>query len=292
MARQKAIVTRLTALQEIAAMDILCSDKTGTLTTAQISIVPERIVIFDEEFSAKDLMVLAALASNPDNREDPIDNAVLQSLEDLFFNDSEKAGLSQQKDAKELLSMYEVLEFVPYNAMCKRTVARVRTLDGKETFTISKGLLDKVLSTGNDGASGGQWQVENIERVKNEAVRCDVNLSKLGYKTLGLAASQDEGPMRLLGIIPMLDPPRHDTAETIQNLKKLGIRIKIITGDHPNIAKEVAKMVGLGHYFLSRVEMLHLTDDNAKGPLFEEADGFSEVRLSVFRGRETYMMRN
>lgn len=282
MAKRKAIVTRLTALQEIAAMDILCSDKTGTLTTAKISIIPERIVIFSKGFFAKDLMVLAALASNPNNREDPIDNAVLQSLEDLFFYDGDnKAGLTQWKDAKELLSMYEVLEFVPFNTECKRTVALVRTIDGNKTFRISKGLLDKVLSTGNDGAPGGQWQVENIDRIKKEAARCDINLSKLGYKTLGLVASQDEGPMRLLGIIPMLDPPRHDTRETIQNLKELGIRIKMITGDHSNIAKEVAKMIGLGHYFLPRAEMLHLSDDEAKGVLYEEADGFSKVRLRM-----------
>jgi H+-transporting ATPase len=74
--------------------------------------------------------------------------------------------------------------------------------------------------------------------------KVDYDFSKAGYKTLGIAIKINDGPFRYVGILPMLDPPRHDTAKTIQNLVNAGIEVKMITGDHLNIAKETARLIG------------------------------------------------
>ena len=108
---------------------------------------------------------------------------------------------------------------------------------------IGKGLVDKVLSTGNDG--GETWEVQNFKELREEVRKVDTEMSLKGYKTIGVVVSEDGGPMRLVGIIPMLDPPREDTQWVIDKMKESGIEVKMITGDHLNIAKETARLIGM-----------------------------------------------
>jgi H+-transporting ATPase len=114
--------------------------------------------------------------------------------------------------------------------------------------TIAKGLPTKVLDTADGGVddAADQWKVDNLEQLYPEVSKLDKNFSKAGYKTLGVAVKFNDGPFQFVGILPMFDPPRHDSAKTIKNLQAAGINVKMITGDHLNIAKETAKLIGMG----------------------------------------------
>ena len=253
---------------------------TGTLTTAHIEVFHDRITTFADT-TADEVLLYAALASNANNKvgrtmsllltdadlrlvdmccvvdrepkDDPIDKAIFESLEKRFGGD---------KAAKGMLERYRPQAFFPFDAAIKRTVARVLDKETGRTLTISKGLVDKVLSTGEDGAEGGTWDCKDLDQIRGPVRETDAKMGKRGYKTLGLvsecrpikttgqpksetreevmilnplfsslqAVSIDNGPVVFYGIIPMLDPPRHDTAETLRKLQELGITIKMITG--------------------------------------------------------------
>jgi H+-transporting ATPase len=239
MAKEKAIVTHLTALQEIASMTVLCSDKTGTLTTAQMRVMPSQIWTMGSE--QDDILMWAGVASNDANKEDPIDSSVLQSCEEY---------LPQQK--KEEMSSYKKKKFVGFNPTTKRSIAYVE--DPKRgNLKIAKGLISKVLSTGDDG--GDCWEVADLASVKSKVEEQDVQFSTDGYKTIGVALSENDGPMKFEGILPMLDPPRHDTMLTIYRIREAGINVKMITGDHLNIAIETSKLIGLGHGILPATDL-------------------------------------
>jgi H+-transporting ATPase len=132
-----------------------------------------------------------------------------------------------------------------------------------------------------DTADGGeddaldQWKVENYKEMSPEVSRADIDFSKAGYKTLGVAVKFNDEPWRFVGILPMLDPPRHDTAQTIKNIQAAGIKVKMITGDHLNIAKETARLIGLGQDIHAGAETREAGD--RKNQLIWEADGFAQV---------------
>jgi len=232
MARRKAIVTHLTALQDVASMTVLCSDKTGTLTTANMRVMPGQIWT-REGFSTDDALLWAGVASNPANKEDPIDKAVLGSVHEHF---------GAQK-ADNLLAQYTKTKFVGFNPTVKRTVAYC-SHPQKGDMKLAKGLLDKVLSTGDDG--GDCWECADLDIMRDAVKAVDGRLSQQGYKTVGVAAANGNGPMQFVGIVPMLDPPREDTRLTIHRIRQGGIAVKMITGDHLNIAVETSRLIGLG----------------------------------------------
>ena len=261
MASKQAIVTHLTALQEIASMTVLCSDKTGTLTTADMRVLPHRTWTRNK-LPKDDALLYACLASNPANKEDPIDKAVLGSGYEHFGGD----------EAEQLMARYRKTKFVGFNPTVKRTVVYCEH-EERGKLKISKGLVDKVLFTGEDG--GDCWECLDAEALKEELKEVDVRFSSQGYKTVGLAVSQDEGPMQFVAIIPMLDPPRQDTKVTIFRIRAAGINVKMITGDHLNIAVETSRLIGLGTGILPASDLWPASA--TRDETIMTADGFAQV---------------
>ncbi|MCG6963968.1 MAG: plasma-membrane proton-efflux P-type ATPase [Acidobacteria bacterium] len=248
LARLKAIVTRLEAIEEMAGMDILCSDKTGTLTQNQLTLGEP--VLFDAE-APQALILAAALASKAEDR-DAIDLAVL-------------GGLADQR----VLADYKQLKFVPFDPVGKRTEASIEDGQGR-SFTVTKGAPQVVMTMSHLDAK----DQKRAERTVNE-------LAARGYRTLGVARNDGGDDWRFLGILPLFDPPREDSAETIEQAGKHGVKVKMVTGDNVAIAKETAAQLGLGADVHPADELFTGSTDRALDPqqteAIEAADGFAQV---------------
>jgi H+-transporting ATPase len=262
MASKQAIVTHLTALQEIASMTVLCSDKTGTLTTANMRVMPQSIWT-KGDYSQEDALIWAGVASNPANKEDPIDGSVLKSCAEYFKGEAE---------AEAKMAPYKKTKFIGFNPTTKRTVVYCEHPQ-RGNLKLSKGLTSKVLCTGDDG--GDCWEVKDLQHIRNEVQEVDVNFSIQGYKTLGVAIAEGDGPMNFAAVVPMLDPPREDTKETIYRIRQASIGVKMITGDHLNIAIETSRLIGLGTGILPASDLWPASHERDETII--SADGFAQV---------------
>jgi len=250
LSRMKAIVSRLEAIEEMAGVDVLCSDKTGTLTQNKLTL--GEAVVFEAKDPAE-VIQCAALASKEEDR-DAIDTAVIDGLED-----------------PSALKRYRQTGFTPFDPTHKRTEAVVEGDDGSR-FRTSKGAPQVII--GMCRLTGDAEQ--HARQAVDEAAR-------KGYRTLGVARSDDDGGnWRFLGILPLYDPPREDSRETIQAARDHGIAVKMVTGDNTAIAREIARQLDLG----TRIESAGtLLEDGAGTPssegriaeAIEDTDGFAEV---------------
>jgi H+-transporting ATPase len=259
-----AVVTALPALQDISSMTILCSDKTGTLTTAKITIHAESVWC-SGSFTKQDVALYAVLASNRDKKEDAIDRSVVNHFDRVFG----PSGL-------QLTAEYTKTRGVGFNPIYKRVLYEYsHPKIGK--ITIAKGLPTKVLDTADGGVddAADQWKVQDCDKLKGDVTKIDYDFSKAGYKTLGIVVKINDGPFVYCGILPMLDPPRHDTAQTIKNLVSAGVEVKMITGDHLNIAKETARLIGMGINIHRGEATREATQD--RNDLILHANGFAQV---------------
>ncbi len=259
-----SVVTSLPALQDISSMTVLCSDKTGTLTTAKISIHAESVWCCGT-FTKQDVALYAALASSRDKKEDAIDRSVINHFDRVFGSN----GLA-------ICAEYTKVRNVGFNPIYKRVLYEyTHPKIGK--ITIAKGLPNKVLDTADGGVddAADQWKVHDADKLRAEVKKVDFEFSKAGYKTLGIVVKINDGPFIYCGILPMLDPPRHDTAQTIKNLVNAGIEVKMITGDHLNIAKETARLIGMG----VNIHPGEATRDGTqeRNELVRKANGFAQV---------------
>ena len=234
MAKLKAIVSKLIAIEELAGMDILCSDKTGTLTKNELTV--GEIAPYDK--TVEEVLFAAALASEQ-NGEDPIDKAIFSKVKNL-------------DEAKK----YPIEKFIPFDPVRKRTEVFLTTPEG-EKWAVSKGAPQMVLELAKPD--------DAFAKKVNDAV--DAFASR-GFRTLGVAEG-DGTSWKFIGLIPLFDPPRDDTKETIDNIEALDVQVKMVTGDHGSIAREIASHLDLGSHILPAKE---ITDEN-----IETADGFSEV---------------
>jgi len=230
-----AVVTSVPALQDISSMSVLCSDKTGTLTTAKITIIPD-MTWTAPGFAKEDVALYAYMSANPDKKEDPIDRSVINHFKDVFGD-----------RGPGMLKEYTKVRSVGFNPTYKRVVYEW-THPKLGTIIIGKGIISKVLNTEDGGADDheDQWVVENYESLKATVNAKDSALAKAGYKTLGVAMKVGDKPWVFVGILAQMDPPRIDSEITINALRNAGIKVKMITGDHLNIAKETARKIGLG----------------------------------------------
>jgi len=260
MAKRKAIVTHLTALQEIASMTVLCSDKTGTLTTADMRVLPQSIWTMGGH-SQQDALTWAGVASNDANKEDPIDSSILKTCQEEFKTEYEAR-----------LGAYRKTKFVGFNPTTKRSIAYCEHPE-RGSLKIAKGLTSKVLCTGEDG--GDCWTVEKMDAIREDVEEQDVQFSIKGYKTLGVALAEGQGPMRFAAIVPMIDPPREDTEQTIYRIRQAAINVKMITGDHLNIAVETSRLIGLGTGILPASDLWPASD--TRDETIRHADGFAQV---------------
>jgi H+-transporting ATPase len=246
LAKKQAIVSRLVAIEELAGVDVLCSDKTGTLTQNKLTLGDPSGV---NNVPAEQVILNAALASRADNN-DTIDLAVLGGLKD-----------------KEALKGYQVVHFQPFDAVHKRTEASVKGADGK-TFKVTKGAPQVILEL---SANSGQVK-SAVERVVKE-------FAERGFRSLGVARAEEEGQWQFLGVLPLFDPPREDAKATIATAQKMGVKIKMVTGDALAIAQETAKKLGMGAAILDASGLGDVKRQETKpiAESIEKADGFAQV---------------
>ncbi len=243
IAKEGAILTRLSAIEDAASMDVMCADKTGTLTQNKLAIVE---VMPAQKFSVADVAAFGALASQEANQ-DPIDMAFIDYAKKL------------QAD----LQSYKVVKFVPFDPSTRRTEAEI-VKDGT-TFRVMKGAVNTIASI-----CGIKLEDNMLNTLNDHA--------KSGYRSIAVALSEGGNP-QFCGIAFLYDEPREDTPELIDNLRKKGISVKMLTGDAEPIAREIAKKVGLGNEVvpISKIksEMQNSADKAAE--IAERVDGFAEI---------------
>jgi H+-transporting ATPase len=246
LARKGAIVSRLTAIEEMAGMDILCSDKTGTITKNSISIGDIKTF---SGISEEDIIVVAAMASTRANN-DPIDMAIFSRFDTISSGN---------------LYNFEVLDFIPFNPDSKISRASIRDHAGN-VFDVVKGAPQAISSlVGNQ---------TDLSSTLDEWISA---LAGKGFRALGVAKTDSSGTWQNLGLIGLFDPPREDSVDTIHKAGDLGVVVKMVTGDHIAIAQEISRQVGLGQNILERSELLSGDGDKARSQL-EATDGFAQVR--------------
>jgi len=246
LAKKQAIVSRLVAIEELAGVDVLCSDKTGTLTQNKLTLGDP---FGANNFPTEQVILNAALASRADNN-DTIDLAVLGGLKN-----------------KEALQGYQVVHFQPFDPVHKRTEAAVKAADGK-TFKVTKGAPQVILEL---SANAGQVKPA-VEKAVNE-------FAARGFRSLGVARAEGEGPWQFLGVLPLFDPPREDAKATIATARQMGVMVKMVTGDQLAIAQETAKKLGMGTDILDAGGLgdVKHQETTAMAESIEQADGFAQV---------------
>ena len=247
LSKMKAIVSRLESIEEMAGIDVLCSDKTGTLTLNQLTLGEP--VTFNGA-GAQDVILAASLAAKEENR-DAIDLAVIGGLKD-----------------KDVLKTYEVIKFTPFDPIRKRTDATVKHDGG--VFTVTKGAPQIVV------------QRCVMDEATEAAVLKSVDeLAAKGYRTLGVARSDNDGPWQFLGLLPLFDPPRPDAKHTIEAAQEHGIDVKMVTGDNVAIGREISGQLGLGINIQPATDLFpddqQCVLDIAAAEKIEKANGFAEV---------------
>jgi H+-transporting ATPase len=245
LAGKQAIVTRLASVEELAGIDVLCSDKTGTLTQNKLTM--------GDPFTAGDatseqMILSAALASRAEDQ-DPIDLAVLGGV----------------KDDKELKS-YQVIHFQPFDPVHKRTEAVVKGKDGHE-FKVTKGAPQVILAL---DSKAGQIQSQ-VEKAVNE-------FASRGFRSLGVARADKKDQWQFLGVIPLYDPLREDSKATVQTAREMGVEVKMVTGDQIAIGKEIARQLDMGTDILDASLLAKSKEETGKvADAIEQADGFAQV---------------
>ena len=249
LSKQKAIVSRLSAIEELAGVDVLCSDKTGTLTMNRLTL--DQPIPYGTA-KPEDVVFAAALASQRSS-EDAIDQAVLQAV-------TNPASLDQYKQGA----------FTPFDPVNKRTVATVTDAQG-HTFHYAKGAPQAIAEL---------CKLDPVTRGKYDGQVSA--LAGRGYRALGVASSADGQTWTLVGLLSLMDPPRPDAKETIAETGKLGLAVKMVTGDDVAIGSEIAKQLGMGGHLLVASDVFkdgtdpdHIPLDAARA--VERADGFGRV---------------
>ncbi|MGA8048622.1 MAG: plasma-membrane proton-efflux P-type ATPase, partial [Burkholderiales bacterium] len=246
LARKEAIVSRLVAIEELAGVDVLCADKTGTLTQNKLTLGDPFCV---NGIPAEQVILDAALASRADDK-DTIDLAVLGGLKD------DKA-----------LKAYQVVHFQPFDPVHKRTEATAKGADGKQ-FKVTKGAPQVILAL---AANAGEVK-PGVDKAVNE-------FAARGFRSLGVARADEEGKWMIVGVLPLFDPPREDAKATIATALAMGVKVKMVTGDALAIAKETAKKLDMGANILDASSLgdSKKQETTQVAESIEKADGFAQV---------------
>ena len=256
LAKHGAIVTRLSAVEDLAGMAILCSDKTGTLTLNKMEI-QSNTPIYVEGETQRSLLAYAAMAAKwLEPPKDALDTLVLNAVD------------------VESLKSIELIDHIPFDPIVKRTEGTVRDMSTGEIFKVTKGAPHVLLHLVEDDTM--------TTRVENDVTA----LGERGIRCLAVARTNANGDWVFLGLLTFLDPPRPDTKRTIREARGFGVAVKMITGDHLLIAKETSRQLVLGENILT-ADSLPLLDKTTKqkpsnlsrdyGKLCLNADGFAQV---------------
>jgi H+-transporting ATPase len=246
LAKKEAVVTRLSAIEELAGVDILCSDKTGTLTQNKLTLGDPFTV---NGIPSGQVILWAALASRAEDK-DTIDLAVIGGVKD-----------------DKVLKSYQVVHFQPFDPVHKRTEATVKGGDGKQFF-VAKGAPQVILKMST-----------NAGEVKAAVEKAISDFAGRGFRSLGVARADEEGKWQFVGMLPLFDPPRVQAKATIASARQMGVEVKMVTGDQLAIAKETAKQLGMGTNILDASGLgdtkHHESAQSAEA--IEKADGFAQV---------------
>ncbi|KAF8400273.1 hypothetical protein HHK36_013570 [Tetracentron sinense] len=261
LSEQGAITKRMTAIEEMAGMDVLCSDKTGTLTLNKLSVDKNLIEVFAKGVDKEHVILLAGRGSRTENQ-DAIDAAIVGML----------------ADPKEARAGIREVHFLPFNPVDKRTALTYIEADGS-WHRASKGAPEQILTLCNCK-----------EDVKRKAHSVIEKFAERGLRSLGVARQEvpertkesPGAPWQFVGLLPLFDPPRHDSAETIRQALNLGVNVKMITGDQLAIAKETGRRLGMGTNMYPSSSLLGQDKDSSIASLpidelIEKADGFAGV---------------
>ncbi|KAI9093880.1 hypothetical protein K1719_026878 [Acacia pycnantha] len=260
LSQQGAITKRMTAIEEMAGMDVLCSDKTGTLTLNRLTVDRSLIEVFDRNMDRDKVVLLAARAARLDNQ-DAIDAAIVNML----------------SDPKEARANITEVHFLPFNPVDKRTANTYIDSEGN-WYRASKGAPEQILN-----------MCQERDEIAGKVHAIIDKFAERGLRSLAVAyqevpeKSKDSpgGPWTFCGLLPLFDPPRHDSAETIRRALNLGVCVKMITGDQLAIAKETGRRLGMGTNMYPSSSLLGRDkDENEALPvdeLIEKADGFAGV---------------
>ncbi|MFX1541148.1 MAG: plasma-membrane proton-efflux P-type ATPase [Promethearchaeota archaeon] len=247
LTKRGIIVSKLRTIQELAGVDILCSDKTGTITKNEIAVAD---VIPQKNFTRQDVIRLAAVASREEDK-DPIDMAI------IIKNKAEHSNNDQN-------SSFETLTFKPFDPVTKRTEITIKEA-GKDQFKVSKGAPQVILALIAD------------KKKLSQDIDDQVNaFAQKGFRALGVAKTDSKGAWQFVGLIAFYDPPRDDSEDTITTAQTMGLAVKMMTGDHIAIAKQIAQQIKLGTNILQASSFLERADNEVQD-LVEKADGFAQV---------------
>jgi H+-transporting ATPase len=246
LARKSVLVTRLDSIEDAASMNVLCLDKTGTITQNKLSVV-EVVSFFG--YKKDDVAIAGALASKAEGK-DVIDLTVIEQAKDLGVDSS----------------LYKQVSFTPFEPSTKRSEAIVESKEGR--FRAVKGAPQIVLSMCKGMGKKSQEEV-------NKAVE---DFSQKGYRTLAVARSEgsDLDNLRFVGLLSLADPIRPDSKDMILQAKELGVRPIMLTGDNINIAKEIAHQATIGDRII-RMTTLKDMGEAEQAKAIEECDGFAEI---------------
>ncbi|TYG97965.1 hypothetical protein ES288_A10G080100v1 [Gossypium darwinii] len=261
LSQQGAITKRMTAIEEMAGMDVLCSDKTGTLTLNKLTVDKSLVEVFTNDVDKDMVILLAARASRVENQ-DAIDACIVGMLGDPK---EARAGITE-------------VHFFPFNPVDKRTAMTYIEADGS-WHRVSKGAPEQIIDLCN-----------LRDDVKRRAHDIIANFADRGLRSLAVARqtvkeknkdAQGEA-WEFVGILPLFDPPRHDSAETICRALNLGVNVKMITGDQLAIGKETGRRLGMGTNMYPSSALLgqnkgDTIDTIGVDELIEKADGFAGV---------------
>merc|ERR1711871_1382627 len=271
LTKHGAIVTRLAAIEDMAGMAILCSDKKGTLTLNEMHI-QEHTPVYSPGETQYSLLRLAAMAAKwHEPARDALDKLVL--------------GCDTNPNGVDLKSMecIEQLDYLPFDPVIKRTEGTVKDKSGKinggQKFKTSKGAPQVLLKLVSEAGGCDAALKKQIEK--------DVtDLGKRGIRAIAVAKTDEGGVWRMMGLLTFLDPPRPDTKDTVRLSKENGVAVKMITGDHLLIAMETARVLDMGDC-IQGADGLPLLDKETKakpenlgrdyGDRFLAADGFAQT---------------
>jgi H+-transporting ATPase len=246
LAKKGAIVSKLAAIEEMAGVDVLCTDKTGTITQNKLSVGDIKEY---NDFTENDVLRYGVMASKSGN-DDAIDDAIIHRAEAV--------------SNLEIIPEEERLAFQPFDPVSKRTEGVFKGSDGAQ-FKVSKGAPQVIAGLSKEAKS-------TCEQIDKDVLA----LAEKGYRALGVAHTDSSGTWRFVGLLALFDPPRHDSAETIASAQNMGINVKMVTGDHEAIGKEIASRVNLGQKMALPNDFENVPDEEAE-PIVESVDGFAQV---------------
>ncbi|CAL8990592.1 unnamed protein product [Prunus brigantina] len=261
LSQQGAITKRMTAIEEMAGMDVLCSDKTGTLTLNKLSVDKNLVEVFAKGVEKDHVVLLAARSSRTENQ-DAIDAAMVGML----------------ADPKEARAGIREVHFLPFNPVDKRTALTYIDGDGN-WHRASKGAPEQILTLCNCKEDFKKKAFAIIDKYAERGLR---SLAVARQEVPAKSKESAGGPWQFVGLLPLFDPPRHDSAETIRQALNLGVNVKMITGDQLAIAKETGRRLGMGTNMYPSASLLGQDKDASIAALpieelIEKADGFAGV---------------